>query len=157
MPSGRTGFQPRNTPAERRAFFDLQRKIDGLEPPDLTDYATKAYVDGKFSAAVTVTPQVGWQHYGGSYGQVRVVRSGNMVNLQGLIQATVATTGGSSMVSIPSGYRPVQQVIAGQMTSTGSLARVDVTTAGVATLNAIPAVSIPINGWVALNLSWAIP
>ena len=29
--SGRTGFQPRNTPAERRAFFDLQRKNRTLE------------------------------------------------------------------------------------------------------------------------------
>lgn len=29
--SERSGFQPRNTPAERRAFFDLQRKNHSLE------------------------------------------------------------------------------------------------------------------------------
>jgi uncharacterized protein YceH (UPF0502 family) len=31
MATGQTGFQPRNTPAERRAFFDAQRITTGLD------------------------------------------------------------------------------------------------------------------------------
>jgi hypothetical protein len=31
MATGQTGYQPRNTPAERRAFFDLQRRLKELE------------------------------------------------------------------------------------------------------------------------------
>lgn len=31
MATGQTGFQPRNTPAERRAFFDAKRIITDLE------------------------------------------------------------------------------------------------------------------------------
>ena len=27
MPAAETGFQPRNTPAERRAFFEVQRQL----------------------------------------------------------------------------------------------------------------------------------
>jgi hypothetical protein len=30
MPSANTGFQPRNTPAERRAFFDLERQLQEI-------------------------------------------------------------------------------------------------------------------------------
>lgn len=30
MPSDSTGFQPRNTPAERRAFFDLERQLQDV-------------------------------------------------------------------------------------------------------------------------------
>jgi hypothetical protein len=27
MPAAESGYQPRNTPAERRAFFDVQRQL----------------------------------------------------------------------------------------------------------------------------------
>lgn len=30
MPAGKSGYQPRTTPAERRAFFDLQRQINAI-------------------------------------------------------------------------------------------------------------------------------
>lgn len=30
MPPAKTGYQPRNTPAERRAFFDTDRQIEAL-------------------------------------------------------------------------------------------------------------------------------
>lgn len=154
------GFQPRTTPAERRAFFDIDRRLrEFVTQADIdaavAPLATVAYVDSQFSVVTTVAPSTGWQHYGGSYGQVRVVRAGKMVNLAGLIQATVAATTGT-MATVPTGFRPIQQILAGQLTSPGTLARVDITTAGAVVLNAIPAVSIPINGWVALNASWPI-
>jgi hypothetical protein len=164
----RSGFQPRNTPAERRAFFDLQRQIGELPTTDdLADLASKtyvdtqnaadrAYVDAKFGDIATCAPQTGWQHYGGGYGQVQVARAGKVVTIAGLIQATVATTGGSAMVVVPSGYRPNATRLAGQMLSTGAMARVDISTTGTMSLNAIPAISLPINGWVALNMSWPI-
>jgi hypothetical protein len=47
MPSARSGFQPRNTPAERRAFFDIDKQLRKLNdsivpPPDLSGYVTDA-------------------------------------------------------------------------------------------------------------------
>jgi hypothetical protein len=50
MPSPRVGYQPRNTPAERRAFFDVQRTSKDDVAAAITALRDEIYYTRRFSA-----------------------------------------------------------------------------------------------------------
>ena len=53
-----SGFQPRNTPAERRAFFETDRRLRALDD----DNAELAAANAPVVAAIAGEP--GWTNYG---------------------------------------------------------------------------------------------
>lgn len=110
MASPSSGFQPRNTPAERRAFFDVQRQLKLV-----TDTAEEAVTDDELAAAVAagvngtkvnLTAQTGWQVPQSGW-QAKATRVGNLV----IVEATVSNVSGGALTNsvitiLPSNYRP---------------------------------------------------
>jgi len=47
MPAAETGFQPRNTPAERRAFFEVQRQLTEALAAIATNAAAIAVLEAR--------------------------------------------------------------------------------------------------------------
>jgi hypothetical protein len=156
-PTSQGGFQARNTPAERRAFFDLDKKLRKLLGKEDLDAAIAAFptTDGP----VTVTTLNGWASYGGGYASPQVYRIGKVVHLAGLFRngnAAAVTVG--QIASVPAWANPNGAfLITGLLpSSTQPTCRLDLTTAGAININALPAVSIPAGQYIAVSTHWRI-
>lgn len=154
MPLGEAGFQPRNTPAERRAFFDLDRKLRALPTTETVDAAiadgdaatltaANAYVDALMTPVVgTITNTASWTPTSGF--QHSLIKIGKLVILNvSLRNGTGATTAANPQIcTIPAGFRPAGLVRVG-----ASIASVTPAAAQVSSAGAVQAVcaGVPIN------------
>ena len=93
-----------------------------------------------------------WVTYGGSYGNVRVVKSPTgLVTITGLIQRNSSTgTAPSAMFLLPTWARTDRQILTSQMASTSAAHRVDVFTNG----QVVTSTTVPTSGWVSVNISF---
>jgi hypothetical protein len=170
MTSARTGFQPRNTPAERRAFFDLDRRIrDFVTQADVDAAVAPLATDAELAAAIAPLPTVtgptavtvvnGWVAYGGGYQVPQVYRVGKRISLVGLFKNNTGAAATSGQIaSLPSWAFPAASVVVwGLIPATQPTCRVDVSPTGTVTINAVPAVSIPAGQYISLNCAWLTP
>ena len=81
------------------------------------------------SGWITATLNSPYTHFTSPYGDVQYRKTGNIVNIQGLVNANSATNG-STIFTLPSGYRPSLRLVFAQPTANTSITRLDVDTNG---------------------------
>jgi hypothetical protein len=146
--ASQSGFQPRNTPAERRAFFDVQRKIDAIPVGvsqadfdaalvtidadiDAALTAAKAYADTlAVPVAGTITPTANWIVPTGFLHSLFKVGKIVVLNIA-LRNNTGATTAANPQIAtIPAGFRPGNLVRVGSPIGTATAGGLQVSAAG---------------------------
>lgn len=128
MSHTRFGFQARNTPAERRAFFDLIRN----------DHRTSREMEAVVEAIEFMTPtawtavtfQNSWQNYSAApWREVQYRKVGDEVQLRGMISRPAGDST-SAMFTLPTGFRPLAYELFTAASASG-LARLYALTTGV--------------------------
>jgi hypothetical protein len=119
---GRSGFETGTRDPERRAFFDLSKRISALEdgssggadevwigPDDPGDPKYELWVDTDAVQSVTswiaVTWQNGWSDLAG-WGPVKYRKIGDIVYLRGAATKVAAGAVDQVIFTLPVGYRP---------------------------------------------------
>lgn len=101
------GFQPRNTPAERRAFFDLirQRARTGDDIEAILDEIDTLQALTTPTAWTNVTFSGTWVNSGSGWQDVQYRKLGDMVQLRGSCTLGAAVSG-TTIFTLPVGFRP---------------------------------------------------
>jgi hypothetical protein len=106
------GYFPKTSPAERRAFFDLNRllarkdtEIEVLQSDLDAAEARILALENKTTTSAWVAPTLlnGWTNYGGAYQVMQYRRVGDMIQLRGVIKGTATN---ALAFTLPNGFRP---------------------------------------------------
>ena len=110
-------------------------KVSEIQDPTNSNTALTIATDGTVtlpqndSGWITPTLNSPYTHFGSPYGDVQYRKIGNIVNIQGLVNANSASNQ-STIFTLPSGYRPSLRLIFAQANANTSITRLDIDTNG---------------------------
>ncbi len=113
-------------------------KVSEIQDPTNSNPALTIASDGTVtlpqndSGWITPTLNSPFTSYGGAFGNVEYRKIGNIVNIQGLINANSGSAG-STIFTLPSGYRPKKTLIFTVQNGNSATARIDITSDGIVT------------------------
>ena len=135
------GFQPRNTPAERRAFFDLIRQK--ADTDDVIETILESVTALEDTAWQTPTLLNSWVDFGSDHPVARWREWNGRLQIVGMIK-NGTTTGGTDIMDLPVtlSHRPIFPVVVNDV-----FGSIEITTAG-----QVRCRNIPNNVFVSINV-----
>jgi len=132
-------------------------KVSEIQDPTNSNTALTIASDGTVtlpqndSGWITATLNSPYTNFGSPYGDVQYRKIGDIVNIQGLVNANSAANG-STIFTLPSGYRPSLRLVFAQANANTSITRIDITTDG----DVIAFVITNNTSWTSLALTFMV-